>query len=142
VSPVEQELPTLAEYLSSPPVFSGIRVAWILVLCLCFVDRCLSFCTFSFGYCVPHKTSFTPPRFVEVPVLKQESERSCICVRGIYFASFYHFSNFIFWKCGIFAIFHFSINILITYDLVNIHVYLPFVSSRSSYCILLEIQLL
>ena len=43
-----------------------------------------------------HKTSFTPPRFVEVPVLKQESERSCICVRGIDFASFYHFSNFIF----------------------------------------------
>jgi hypothetical protein len=81
VSPVEQELPTLAEYLSSPPVFSGIRVAWILVLCLCFVDRCLSFCTFSFGYCV-------------------------LCL----------------W--------------FMDSD------YLPFVSSRSSYCILLEIQLL
>ena len=32
---VEQELPTLPEHLSSPPV-----------------DRCLSFCTFSFCHCV------------------------------------------------------------------------------------------
>ena len=23
-----------------------------LVLCVCFVDRCLSFCTFTFGHCV------------------------------------------------------------------------------------------
>ena len=45
---VEQELLTLPENLSSPPVFSGVRVS--LVLCVCFVDRCLSFCTF--GHCV------------------------------------------------------------------------------------------
>ena len=32
------------------PVFSGVRVARSLVLWLCFVDRCLSFCTFSFGH--------------------------------------------------------------------------------------------
>ena len=31
------------EYLSSPPVFSGVRVSRSLVLCVCFVDRCLSF---------------------------------------------------------------------------------------------------
>jgi hypothetical protein len=41
----------LTEYLSSPPVFSGVRVSRSLVLCVCFVDRCLSFCTFSFGRC-------------------------------------------------------------------------------------------
>jgi hypothetical protein len=52
VSLVEQELFTLPEYLSSPPVFSGVRVTRSLVLCVCFVDRCLSFCTFSFCYCV------------------------------------------------------------------------------------------
>ena len=40
---VEQELPTLPEDLSSPPVFSGVRVTRSLVLCVCFVDRCLSF---------------------------------------------------------------------------------------------------
>ena len=49
---VEQELPTLPEQMSSPPVFSGVRVTRSLVLCVCFVDRCLSFCTFSFGHCV------------------------------------------------------------------------------------------
>ena len=49
---VEQEMPTLPENLSSPPVFSGVRVTPSLVLYVCFVDRCLSFCTFSFGYCV------------------------------------------------------------------------------------------
>jgi hypothetical protein len=30
----------------------GVRVTRSLVLCVCFVDRCLSFCTFSFGDCV------------------------------------------------------------------------------------------
>jgi hypothetical protein len=49
---VEQELPTLPEHLSSPPVFSGVRVTRSLVLYVCFVDRCLSFCIFSFGHCV------------------------------------------------------------------------------------------
>ena len=28
------------------------RVTRSLVVCVCFVDRCLSFCTFSFGHCV------------------------------------------------------------------------------------------
>ena len=37
---------------SSLPVFSGVRVFRFLVLYVCFVDRCLSFCTFSFGHCV------------------------------------------------------------------------------------------
>ena len=32
--------------LSSPLVFSGVRVTRSLVLCVCFVDRCLSFCPF------------------------------------------------------------------------------------------------
>jgi hypothetical protein len=49
---VEQELLTLPEHLSSPPVFTGVRVTWSLVLYVCLVDCCLSFCTFSFGHCV------------------------------------------------------------------------------------------
>jgi hypothetical protein len=36
---VGQELPTLREHLS----FSGVRVTRYLLLCVCFVDRCLSF---------------------------------------------------------------------------------------------------
>jgi hypothetical protein len=49
---VEQELLTLPEHLSSPPVFSRVRFTRSLVLLICFVDRCLSFCTFSFGHSV------------------------------------------------------------------------------------------
>ena len=49
---VERELPTLPEHLSSPLVFSYVHVTRSLALCVCFVDRCLSFCTFSFGHCV------------------------------------------------------------------------------------------
>jgi len=33
---------------TSPPTYTTRS----LVLCVCFVDRCLSFCTFSFGHCV------------------------------------------------------------------------------------------
>jgi hypothetical protein len=40
------------EQLSPPPDFSRVRVTRSLVLYICFVDRCLSFCTFSFGHCV------------------------------------------------------------------------------------------
>ena len=39
------------------PVFSGIRVTRFLVLCECFVDRCLFFCTFSFNHCVACSSS-------------------------------------------------------------------------------------
>ena len=48
---VVQELPTLPEHLSSPPVFSGVHVTRYLALCVCFVVRCLSFRPFSFGHC-------------------------------------------------------------------------------------------
>jgi hypothetical protein len=34
---------SLSEHLSSPPVFSRVRVTRSLVLCVCFVDRSLSF---------------------------------------------------------------------------------------------------
>jgi hypothetical protein len=47
----EQELFTLPEYLRSHG-FSWVRVTRSFACCVCFVDRCLSFCTFSFGQCV------------------------------------------------------------------------------------------
>ena len=51
---VEQELLNSLGHLTSPPVFSGVRVTRSLVLCVCFVDRCLSLCLFFFWplYCV------------------------------------------------------------------------------------------
>ena len=56
---VEQELLTLPEHLSSPPIFSGVCFTRSLVLCVCFVDRCLSFffwplcCLFFFDILIP-----------------------------------------------------------------------------------------
>jgi hypothetical protein len=44
---VEQELPTLPKHLSSPLVFSGVRVASIL----CNVFVWIVVCPFSFSYC-------------------------------------------------------------------------------------------
>ena len=52
VSLVEQELFTPPKHMSSPPVFSGVHVTRSLVLYVCFVDLCLSFCTISFGHCI------------------------------------------------------------------------------------------
>ena len=40
------------------PVFSGVRVTRSLVLYVCIVDHSLSFCPFSFGYCVVCSSSF------------------------------------------------------------------------------------
>jgi hypothetical protein len=45
---VEQELLTLPELRSTSPVFSGVRVTRSLLLCVCFVDRYLSFLYFFF----------------------------------------------------------------------------------------------
>ena len=42
------ELLTLPEHMSSLRVFSAVHVIRSLVLCVCFVDRCLSFCPFYF----------------------------------------------------------------------------------------------
>jgi hypothetical protein len=47
-----KHLPTLPEHLSSPPVLSGARVTRSLALYVCFVDSCLSLCTFSISHCV------------------------------------------------------------------------------------------
>ena len=47
-----RELLTLPKHLNSPTVFSGVHIPRSLVLCVCLVDRCLSFCPFSFCHCV------------------------------------------------------------------------------------------
>ena len=47
---VEQELLTIPEHLRSPPVSTGVRVTRSLVVCLCFVDRWLSFFFWSLCY--------------------------------------------------------------------------------------------
>jgi hypothetical protein len=50
---VERALLTLQEHPNSPLVFIAVRVTQsLIVVCVCFVDRSLCFCTFSFGHCV------------------------------------------------------------------------------------------
>jgi hypothetical protein len=51
ITEMKQELTTLPEHLCSL-VLMGVIVARYLVLYVCFVDRCLSFCTFSLGHCI------------------------------------------------------------------------------------------
>ena len=47
----KQELLTLPEQLGSPSFSSGVRATRSLVLCVCFVDRCLSFVLFFWLLC-------------------------------------------------------------------------------------------
>ena len=51
MSPVEQELLTLPEHLSSSWVLRGIHVTRSLVVCVCFVDSCMSI-LFGSLYCL------------------------------------------------------------------------------------------
>jgi hypothetical protein len=125
---VEKELLTLPEHLSSPPVFigvcvtrslvlyvcCGIRVTRSLVLCVCFVDRCLSFSTFSFGHCFICSSVFWPLFYL------------FFCLLAIVLSvllSFGHcfICSSVFWP--LFYLFFFDIRILIT----------SLVSSNSSY---------
>jgi hypothetical protein len=57
VSLVKQELLTLPDHFCSPPIFNGIYAPQSVVLYVCFVDRCLSFCPFSIGHCVACSSS-------------------------------------------------------------------------------------
>jgi hypothetical protein len=73
----------LPEYLSAPLVFSGVCVARFLVLCVCFVDRCLSFCTFSFGHCL----FFFDLRILTTPLVSSNSFKLMIAVLSHYFVN-------------------------------------------------------
>jgi hypothetical protein len=106
---VEQELLTLPEHLSSPPVFSGVRVTRSFVLYVCFVDRCLSFCTFSFGHCVVCSSSiygFWLPLWYLQTLLKDIQERN-ISDHFSYLHTFYcFFWEFIYQSGRFFLYFH------------------------------------
>jgi hypothetical protein len=92
---VEQKLPTLPEHLSSPPVFSGVRVSRSLVLCVCYVDRYLSFCAFSFDHCVVCSSSiywFWLPLWYLQTRLNKFTRIRVFIARSVDFASFYDFA--------------------------------------------------
>ena len=58
-----------------------------------------------------HATALMPPLFIEVPVPRQESERSCICVLGgsilSLFLRFLEWISELFWQCTILICFSF-----------------------------------
>ena len=56
VSLLEPELLTLSGHLSSPSVFSGVRS---LILCVCFVNSCLSFVSFILAIVLPVLLRYT-----------------------------------------------------------------------------------
>ena len=51
-------MPTLPVHLISSLVFSGVRVTRSLVLYVCFVDRYVLFCPFSFGHCICYSSNY------------------------------------------------------------------------------------
>ena len=74
-----------------------------------------------------HKTSLTSRLFIKKTctcVPSQESERSCICVKGIEFASFYEFSIGL-WKCSdsfFFSFYHKQCKTIYTHKIHISHV--------------------
>ena len=82
---MEQELHTLLEHLSSPPVVSGVRVTRSVVLYACFVDRCLSFCTFSFGHCAVCSSiyGFLLPLCYLQTLHVEQAEKALYCVHKL-----------------------------------------------------------
>ena len=88
---VPHRTPTLPVHPSSPPGFSGVRVTRSLVLCVCFVDHCLSFCTFSFGYCVVCSSSiygfWLPLWYLQIRLTAEKCLSPASCLIG--FLSYY-----------------------------------------------------
>ena len=74
---VEQELLILAEHPSSPPVSSGIRVTRSLVLCVCIVDRCLSFVLFLLAIVLSVVLRCTDSDYL--PLVSSNSSQSIDC---------------------------------------------------------------
>ena len=65
--------------MSSPPVFSGVGVTRSLVLYVCFVDRCLSFCPVSVGHCVC--LFFFDIRILIAPLVSSNSSYICMALK-------------------------------------------------------------
>ena len=72
-------MPTFPVQLRSPPVFSEVCVTRSLVLFVCFVDRCLSFCAFSFDHCV--LLQFTDSDYL--PLVSSNSSYVVVCLRSV-----------------------------------------------------------
>jgi hypothetical protein len=73
-------------------VFSRVRITWYLALCVCFVDRCLSFCPSSFDHCVVCYSSiyrFVLPRWY-LQALRTDKEITSHFVTSKFIEHFLH----------------------------------------------------
>ena len=77
MSLVEQELPTIPYDWNALPLLCGVRVTRSLVLCVCFVDRCLSF--FFWPLCC---LSFFELRILITSLVSSKS--SWLCLQNYY----------------------------------------------------------
>jgi hypothetical protein len=73
----ERKLLTLLDHMNSPPVFSGVRVIRSLVLCVCFVDRCLYFFSWPL-YCL----FVIDIRILITPLISSNSSHWCCFVKS------------------------------------------------------------
>jgi hypothetical protein len=81
VSPVEQELLTLPEYLTLSPVCSGVRVARFLVFYIVFFYRCLSFCPFVLFLLSIVLSFFLRFTGYDYPLVSSKSSWCLLCTR-------------------------------------------------------------
>jgi hypothetical protein len=113
-------------HLNSPQAFSWVPVTRSLVLYVCFVDRCLSFCIFSFGHCCVCSSSIygfwlplwylqTLLSWIHIVSKSKKLALMYLCVRGTDVVPFYDVC-IRFWNCSISVVFFvFYIVTLYTY---------------------------
>ena len=65
-----------------------------------------------------HKTSLTPPPFIEVSVQRGESEQSCICVLDVSILPLFSWIVEMFRQCDLFCV----IIVMIYFSLLNIRI--------------------
>ena len=74
------------------------------------------------------KTSLTPPLFTKVRVPRQESDRSCICVLGVFILPLFCNFDIWFWNCSesvVFLMFLFTSLCFYSFSLFTVGTYLP-----------------
>ena len=72
--PSEQELPNVPGHLSSPPVFSGVRVARTVVFCFVFYRLLFDVRPFSFANCVVCPSNFFNQHIIILTSFRKRTE--------------------------------------------------------------------
>jgi hypothetical protein len=132
--------------LRSPPSFSGVRVTRSSLLCVCFVDRCLSFCPFYFGYCVVCSSIYgfwLPLWYLQTLLITNrcvlESSESYLFMCILYVYTMGDIS--VTWTAYPWEAYKFTQWCLVVFVLLNMQIFMSNVFSRSFCSFLLVIML-